>query len=52
MSRSSDADTLFRRLDSQLLEKIDTQYFSEPREFRLDFQVDIVIIDLFLQIID
>jgi hypothetical protein len=34
MYNSSEADALFKRLDLELMENIDAQYFSEPREFR------------------
>ena len=34
MYNSSEADVLFKRLDLELMENIDGQYFSEPREFR------------------
>ena len=34
MYNSNEADTLFKRLDLELMENIDSQYFSEPREFR------------------
>lgn len=31
---SYDAEKLFKRLDVELLENIESQYFQEPREFR------------------
>lgn len=31
---TQEADALFKRLDLELAENIDAQYFSEPREFR------------------
>jgi hypothetical protein len=34
MYNSSEADVLFKRLDLELMENIDSQYFSETREFR------------------
>lgn len=30
----SEADRLFKRLDVELLENIEAQYFQEPKEFR------------------
>lgn len=39
MYNSSEADVLFKRLDLELMENIDSQYFSEPREFRFDCMI-------------
>lgn len=36
MYNSTEADVLFKRLDLELMENIDSQYFSEMRDFRFD----------------
>lgn len=33
-SKNTDADALFKRLDVELFENIDSQYFNESRDFR------------------
>ena len=34
MYNANEADILFKRLDLELMENIDAQYFSETRDFR------------------
>ena len=34
MNRNTEAENLFKKLDVELLENIDAQYFLEPRDFR------------------
>jgi hypothetical protein len=34
MNRNPEAENLFKKLDAELLENIDAQYFLETRDFR------------------
>ena len=45
MSKSTEADQLFKRLDVELSENIRTQYFYEPREFR--YIISVALFTLF-----
>jgi len=40
MNRNTEAENLFKKLDVELLENIDAQYFLEPRDFRYYLYTD------------